>query len=480
MFIKNITIKNFRCFENENITFSTPDGKNIGSGLNILIGENGNGKTAVLEAIEYLTQSRLKTRSSISLKDFQNIKKDVAITGETDAFKVNNVYGRGKFDCDGFIFEAKAREVDSSGLVSSIVFDNKVKQTSGSSPVKPYELRLDVSMPWGTSRLPDINIVYFDKNRKRHISKGMYPSRFDDLINDLNFQILEKINSLNESVKDEKELKDKILGINDATRDILLKNVSDKFLGDALKDCANFFKHDIRLDIISNFDPFSSSFFSARNNKNLHQLPIAQLGSGTEMIFSIVFLYHYYAKGGGSLIFLIDEPELHLHPIWQSKLIEFLMRISTNTQVFISTHSPFLFKNSLSSKAGLFVFDTNKKEEIEINDARKSGWGHFPWSPSWGEINYYAYHLPTVEFHNEIYGFLQEKAGIVSITDFDTYLQKRGVKDLKKYKISSSKEDDITICTYVRNRIHHPENTLNPRYTDAELRQSTELLLGCF
>ena len=48
MFIKKITIKNFRLFpsdkdfEIDNI--NTPDGTNEGSGLNVFVGENGSGK----------------------------------------------------------------------------------------------------------------------------------------------------------------------------------------------------------------------------------------------------------------------------------------------------------------------------------------------------------------------------------------------------------------------------------------------------
>lgn len=44
MYISGAIIKNFRCFKNLELSFET---------LNILIGENGCGKTAVLEALNY-------------------------------------------------------------------------------------------------------------------------------------------------------------------------------------------------------------------------------------------------------------------------------------------------------------------------------------------------------------------------------------------------------------------------------------------
>ena len=39
-------------------------------------------------------------------------------------------------------------------------------------------------------------------------------------------------------------------------------------------------------------------------------------------------------------IVLIDEIELHLHPSWQQRILEDLMRTFPNTQFIVSTHSP--------------------------------------------------------------------------------------------------------------------------------------------
>ena len=54
MFIKNLEVKNFNCFDNEiqSLDFSIPDGKTVGSGLNIFIGENNTGKSTIFEAIQ--------------------------------------------------------------------------------------------------------------------------------------------------------------------------------------------------------------------------------------------------------------------------------------------------------------------------------------------------------------------------------------------------------------------------------------------
>ena len=478
--LSELTIKNFRCFEEQHFNFKVPNGSDEGRGLNIFIGENGNGKTSVLEAIEYLTQSRLKSKSSVSIRDFLDIKKKVEIQAVTNEFEVESVFSKDKFICNGFQFEAKARETKSDNLVSPIVFDNKIIPAV-EGKLQDYELRLDVTKPWGASRLPNFQIVYFDKNRRRHISKGIFPSKLDDLIEDLNFQVLEKINLLDESKVDQKRAKAELLNINNVIREILLEGTSDKLFDKVLSDCEEFFDREISLDLISNLEPFSSSFFSAKVG-DLHQLPISQLGSGTEMIFSLIFLYNYFSLRGNNIVFLIDEPELHLHPMWQGKLVDLLKRITRTNQVFVSTHSPYIFKNCVNTEAGLLTFNKSDNGKVIVDDARNTYWGHFPWSPSWGEINYYAYNLPTIDFHNELYGYLQEKSGQDNLADFDNYLcRSKKINEIRKYTDKSTgKTSDVTLCTYIRNQIHHPENKINPTFTNDDLGKSLQLLINCF
>ena len=54
MFIKKITIQNFRLFKNENVfeadNLNIPDNTE-GSGLTLFVGENGCGKTSLLDAL---------------------------------------------------------------------------------------------------------------------------------------------------------------------------------------------------------------------------------------------------------------------------------------------------------------------------------------------------------------------------------------------------------------------------------------------
>ncbi|MBO4835886.1 MAG: AAA family ATPase [Lachnospiraceae bacterium] len=47
----------------------------------------------------------------------------------------------------------------------------------------------------------------------------------------------------------------------------------------------------------------------------------------------------------GDAVVLIDELELHIHPIWQSRLIDSLQKLFPNAQFLITTHSPLILSN---------------------------------------------------------------------------------------------------------------------------------------
>ena len=120
--------------------------------------------------------------------------------------------------------------------------------------------------------------------------------------------------------------------------------------------------------------------------------------------------------------------------------------------------------------------ERNDQNEIEVDDVNSANWGFFPWSPSWGEVNHVAYDLATVEYHNELYGWLQEKHNLWNEADVEQYLENKGIAKNKQWVRVWNKQPqspyDITLCSYIRNSIHHPENKCNTPYTETELGDS--------
>ncbi len=66
--------------------------------------------------------------------------------------------------------------------------------------------------------------------------------------------------------------------------------------------------------------------------------PYNELSSGEKMVLSL--LARIAEERIHSSIVLIDEIELHLHPLWQRKLLGALPQMGSNNQFIVTTHSP--------------------------------------------------------------------------------------------------------------------------------------------
>lgn len=196
------------------------------------------------------------------------------------------------------------------------------------------------------------------------------------------------------------------------------------------------------------------------------------VGGGILAVFSIV---HSLVEDGEKVI-IIDEPEVFLHPVAQIKLLDVLLNDSKNRQIVFSTHSTLMFKGVPDNVK--FISFKNSKKNGKTKTGRVSKF-LLP-QKTFGEINYFVYNLPTEEFHNELYGYIQYLyETYVSKKNFDEYLSQVNPaekpdkrKSWKNFK-HKCKETDCTLHTYIRHSIHHPENKCgNKDYTNSELKKS--------
>lgn len=65
-----------------------------------------------------------------------------------------------------------------------------------------------------------------------------------------------------------------------------------------------------------------------------------------------------------SIILLLDEPDAHLHPAWQRKLIPAIQQMLPNAQIFIATHSPFVISSVNEGWIHVFNFGDDRKVRI--------------------------------------------------------------------------------------------------------------------
>lgn len=104
--------------------------------------------------------------------------------------------------------------------------------------------------------------------------------------------------------------------------------------------------------------------------------------------------------------------------------------------------------------------------------------------PTWGEINYRAFEVCSNDFHNELYGHVQRyieaqktDGSLAKEKEIDDFLVSEGIEQTKTWVRNERSKYPRTLPVYVRNSIHHPENTANVAVTATELAESTKNLV---
>lgn len=440
MFISSIHIKNYRLFDSKTTfelsALNTPDESHEGSGLNVLVGENGCGKTSILDAVglaflEYKADSFCLGEMN-DTESTSSIQIIAASPFVFDGFVPKSTYS-GK----GFEFEAKLRARDANGYLSSIlVTDQRFIRADGETKPedgKP-ELRTSVNNPWRGKRFRETDILYLDKNRTFQTRSGTYnQTRFDRLMEDYGHKFLKNIPNPPDY---DKAFTEKIAP-NDNT---YLTKAVEKF-----KEVAGF---EVRLSTIDNFEPFKSGFFAIHKQNN-QQIRLDNLGSGYEMVFTLLYSFYLAEQSGKKMIVLIDEPEMHLHPKLQDTFAKFILELSKDVQVFITTHSPTLLKQLMENdKLKIMGLSNNQSIELISTADRK-----LPYLSA-NEINFIALGYATEEYLNELYEELYMQNNGTGIKSFDiNYFQV--IKGEPAIYPWFSSQNQVSKHTHIRNQVHH-------------------------
>ncbi|MFA6057148.1 MAG: AAA family ATPase [Taibaiella sp.] len=476
MKIEKVTIKNFRGIE-ELIDFELKK-------LSIIIGNNGTSKTAILEAINFaLSPSFLSGR--IKHTDFhKGLDAPIIIQLKFDGnFKAHlpDGYQTQEVECNGIYLRIKKRDRAANGkaFTDIVVIEHYVVPTQQRTNQNGWEIprkgtgkfkfteRL-LTFPVTTEGLP--RAYFYGKNRDKQLQKG-FNSSIASVYDDFNWRFLKELRKEPhppQYYQDKRNLETSIISkVDEKAFEKTFDALNAKLTQLGLKN--------VSLAFFETNAPFESAFLN-QVVENI-EIPVNQLGSGIEMIVSLLFLETLASLSRDQFIVIIDEPELHLHPLLQISFISYLISLSTNVQIVLNTHSPYFYKNCLANpNIELLISQKDTNEKVSLSNTGSS-FGLFPWSPSWGEINYRAFSMSTVEFHNELYGRVQERENAWRETEIETYFSSKSLQKSKQWtRVSSSSQVGqpypITLMSYIRNSIHHPENTQNQKYTELELDQS--------
>lgn len=219
--------------------------------------------------------------------------------------------------------------------------------------------------------------------------------------------------------------------------------------------------------------------------KGEQEIPIDSLSTGEkQIVFRGAHLLKNNKMMTGGFIF-IDEPEISMHPRWQNKILDYYQGLFTvsgtmNNQMFFATHSEKVISKALE--------DRSKNLVIVLNDENGEIIPHKITTPSVlpsvtsAETNFLAFGIPSVDYHIELFGWLQEKKGLTSVKETDNFILSSPNYDSvihhKEYIFSRPDGHTTTyeaLPTYIRNCIDHPDGSHS--YTDEEFETSIKLLI---
>ena len=365
---KSIQIKGFRGFvDSGKIELCIPDGKTEGSGLNIFVGENGGGKTIVLKAISFLTIDSFRGQNKISSFDFNNQSNDglIEIIGrpnEQIKYSMPLPYRR-NLDIKEFrvLIKHRDRKAPNKLLSSKFGISNILEPVSriqewyknSEEEISDFYLSFDNERFVGEEGL---NIFYFDEARSRQAKKG-FATTFSRVMDDLNWKFLKNADQ-SKILKKWREYYSGVVepGLGEEIKQILKTRLGREDLSK------------IELELLNLKEPYNEAFFAVPTKNNLSQIPLSFLGSGVELIFSILFLRQIANQSKGSIIYCIDEPELSLHPQWQRIFFDILKEEAKTKQIFIATHSLHFIDPSLLGNTKRFYIEDNKIKFSRLTD----------------------------------------------------------------------------------------------------------------
>ncbi len=336
MYLSKIQINNFRIIQNLELDFN--------EGLNLLVGENDSGKSAIIDAIKFV----LGTHSN----DWLKLTKDDFFTGDGNNYKNEIIIiciFKGLTEDEAALFlewlsiedgeyylklTFKAKRKEKNNSISEISYDIKAGEGEESG-VMNGEARNKLRATY----LKPLRDAEYELAPRKGSRLSQILANYDifQTEKDVNHTLVDIMNTANSSVNEYFE---------SGTGKVILEIINERYLKD-FSLTNNGLKS--KLDISGNE---LGKILEKLELKGVSSNEVGNLGLGSNnLLFIAVEMLLLKDKNYvGLKLSLIEEIEAHLHPQSQINLIDFLSKHSGNigVQSIITTHS-----NSLASKVDL-------------------------------------------------------------------------------------------------------------------------------
>ena len=330
MFLKSMTLHNFRCFSDLKVNFNNR--------LTVLVGNNGAGKSTVLEAaaiaagtltsaMDGLTNYGIK-KSDAHYKCFDlGSNVDVQPQFPVEITAVGTIDGQ-EISWVRNLNSAKGR----GGLASAEEMTRIAENYQSRMRSGDKELKLPIISYYGTGRLwnqhREKKNDIFEKNSR---SNG-YIDSLDGAANDK--LMMKWFQKMTMQQFQRGELIPEFTAVRMAMEQVFasIAGVSD-------------------VQVQFNLDTSDIDILYFDKNKEHIRIPVSLLSDGYKCTISLIadIAYRMAILNPQLLdkvltetegIVLIDEIDLHLHPSWQKRILKDLMEVFPKVQFIVSTHAP--------------------------------------------------------------------------------------------------------------------------------------------
>lgn len=376
MFLSEVTIKNFRCFGEAGQTIK------FHNGLNILVGENDSGKSAVIDAIRIVLGTTDQGWYRVDISDFHNEdkSKEIAIICKFEDLSAT--------ECASFL-ECLSYVNDGSENKPCLYLHWKCKYLLNITPPRTSTSTTTGLTGDGPQLAADarelLRVTYLRALRDAY--SDMQSGRNSRLS-----QIVQSIPNLNSGTGEYTEGMDlnelSITGIADLSNKLLSKHPA---LKKANQDVTTILQDKMFLKSDQLTTQLQVSGTNALETKKLVSLlekldltvdkadyqNQGRVGLGTSNIMSMaceLLLNNTNAQKGYSSFLLIEEPEAHIHAQRQLRLIQSLQNEAAENshQIILTTHSPLLASvvslENVTIMRGSISFSLSKEQTLLDGD----------------------------------------------------------------------------------------------------------------
>ncbi|MCF7812437.1 AAA family ATPase [Candidatus Gracilibacteria bacterium] len=397
--ISKLFIRNFRSFGPEGVEI------NFDTNMTALVGHNNVGKSNILAALDIILGSSWWGENTFSLEDFyqKNPAKDILIQAFFDS-KIEHeipILGDLKYPVKvfGFQIEYKQYKNNSHGHTAGELHleyacinskGNPVKYPS-SPPKKGKQLVLDRTLTISKKMRERVNGIYIPINRDvlsqspsnpKTLLGALVKNAREEFLNDDTQTLLseeeKKVLKVQSDTLGRKEIFEKFIErANEVIKSGELITITKKIHTILLEHLGERESQGVELDFGVQEISDQYKYLKLSLTKDELALPINRLGSGFQSLIVIAIFRTYLELQGKDAIFLIEEPEMFLHPHAKKNFYEILKAMADKgAQVIYTTHATEFVrlrdyenvKRVIIDKKKTKIFPENETIELDFSE----------------------------------------------------------------------------------------------------------------